>query len=71
MLQIWVKNMKENITYKQAVQELEEIHQKIEEGEVELELLTQYTQRAKELVALCQNKLKMVEEILQKETQKS
>jgi exodeoxyribonuclease VII small subunit len=56
--------MEETITYQQALAELEKIHQKIEQGEVELEQLVEYTRRAQKLVSLCETKLREAQDLL-------
>ena len=55
---------KEEIKYEQAVRELEEIVEKMENGELDIDQLSEQLKRAKLLVKLCRDKLtKAVEEI--------
>ena len=58
--------MEENteITYTQAVTELEEIVQKMQDPECSIDNLTDYTKRSKELLDICRNKLTAADEQL-------
>ncbi|MCK9561662.1 MAG: exodeoxyribonuclease VII small subunit [Bacteroidales bacterium] len=50
--------MKEKkISYKDSIQEIEEILAKIEAKEIDLDQLTEHIKRAVELLALCKHKL--------------
>ena len=61
---------KKNITYQNAIEELEDILQKMEDNELEIDSLSDQVKRASELISFCKNKLKStekdVEDILQK-----
>ncbi len=46
-----------NMTYTQAVKELDEIVKKMQDPECSIDNLSQYTKRAKELLDFCRNKL--------------
>lgn len=52
---------KEEITYKAAVEEIEEILEKIEEGELDVDELTTNVKRVTELLKICKNKLQRTE----------
>ena len=50
--------MKEKkISYKDSLQEIEEILEKIESKEIDLDQLTEHIKRAVELLSVCKNKL--------------
>ncbi len=52
---------KEEITYKAAVAEIEEILGKIEEGELDVDELTVNVKRVTELLKICKDKLRKTE----------
>ena len=52
---------KQEISYKAAVAEIEEILGKIEEGELDVDQLTVNVKRVTELLTLCKAKLKKTE----------
>lgn len=52
---------KQEITYKAAVEEVEAILEKIEEGELDVDELTANVKRVTELLKLCKNKLQKTE----------
>ncbi len=56
----------EKLTYTQAKNELEEIVQAIETGELDVDALTQKVKRASELIAFCKEKLTKTDNDLQK-----
>jgi exodeoxyribonuclease VII small subunit len=56
--------MKKEITYSQAQQKLEEIVAQMENNEIDLETLSVKLIEAKELVKLCETKLRNIEEVL-------
>ena len=56
--------MKKEITYSQAQQKLEEIVAQMENNEIDLETLSLKLIEAKELVKLCEFKLRNIEEII-------
>ena len=56
--------MKKEITYSQAQQKLEEIVAQMENNEIDLETLSVKLIEAKELVKLCENKLRNIEKVL-------
>jgi exodeoxyribonuclease VII small subunit len=58
------KIMKKEITYSQAQQKLEEIVAQMENNEIDLETLSVKLIEAKELVKLCENKLRNIEKVL-------
>lgn len=61
---------KKAITYQSAIEELEQILNKMEGNELEIDSLSDQVKRASELITFCKNKLKKteddVEEILEK-----
>ncbi len=54
------------ISYSEAKKELKAIVKSIEDGEMDVDLLTAKVKRASELLALCKEKLKTTDEELQK-----
>jgi len=52
---------KEELTYKAAVAEIEEILGKIEEGELDVDELTVNVKRVTELLKICKDKLRKTE----------
>jgi exodeoxyribonuclease VII small subunit len=50
-----------NISYKQAIAEIESILEKLEKEELDVDELTQKVQRASFLLSLCKNKLSITE----------
>lgn len=55
------EQMNEEVSFEQAMQRLEEIVGKLEEGDVPLEKAIEYFQRGMELSKLCHDKLQHVE----------
>lgn len=53
-----------DITYQQALEELEEIVQRLEDEEVEVDRLSELVERATYLVNTCRDKLKSTEDHL-------
>jgi exodeoxyribonuclease VII small subunit len=49
--------MKTNITYKKAIEELEQILQFLEQSEPDVDQMTQKLKRATELIGFCREKL--------------
>lgn len=56
---------KNNYTYEAAFKELQEIVQKIEAGDVDIDKLSDYIKRAGTLVKICETKLTETEEEVQ------
>lgn len=56
----------QELTYKSAKDELEQIVAAIESGELDVDALTQKVKRASELIAFCKGKLTQTDEELQK-----
>ncbi len=56
--------MTQEITYSQAQKKLEEIVAQMENNEIDLETLSVKLIEAKELVKLCETKLRNIEEII-------
>ncbi len=54
------------ITYSEAIAEIEEITEKIENNEFDVDLLAQNVKRIAELIKLCKAKLKSTEEEVEK-----
>ena len=57
---------KEEIKYEQAVRELEEIVEKMENDELDIDQLSEQLKRAKLLVKLCRDKLTQADEEIKK-----
>lgn len=55
------EQMKEEVSFEQAMQKLEDIVGKLEEGDVPLEKAIEYFQKGMELSKLCHDKLQHVE----------
>nr|WP_285870671.1 MULTISPECIES: exodeoxyribonuclease VII small subunit [Metabacillus] len=55
------EQMNEKVSFEQAMQKLEEIVGKLEEGDVPLEKAIEYFQKGMELSKLCHDKLQHVE----------
>ncbi len=58
--------MEKKISYTEAMQELEEIVQEIEQGEITIDTLSQKVKRASELIRVCKEKLSSTEEDVNK-----
>ena len=56
--------MNQNLTYKEATQELEAILKAIETDAVDVDELTQKVQRSSELIKICKLKLRTAEEAI-------
>ena len=56
--------MNQNLTYKEATQELEAILKAIETDAVDVDELTQKVQRSSELIKICKQKLRSAEEAI-------
>jgi exodeoxyribonuclease VII small subunit len=54
------------ITYSEAIAEIEEITEKIENNELDVDLVAQNVKRIAELIKLCKAKLKSTEEEVEK-----
>ena len=54
-------SVQKKITYKKAVQELEEILSEIKKGEIDVDELSEKIKRAYELIEVCQDKIKKAE----------
>ncbi|MFC2090190.1 exodeoxyribonuclease VII small subunit [Bacteroidota bacterium] len=52
---------KQEISYKAAINEVEEILEKIEEGELDVDELTRNVKRVTELLKICKTKLQKTE----------
>lgn len=59
-------NKKNQISYKQALEELEKIVDEIEKGEIDVDLLTEKVKRAAFLSQICKSKLRKTQEELDK-----
>lgn len=58
--------VKENIKYEEAVHQLEDIVQKLEEGELDIDELTRELKKAQKLISLCKQRLTKTDEEIQK-----
>lgn len=66
MLQFKIHNNMEEITYTQAVTELEELVKKMQDPACSIDHLSQYTKRSKELLAICRQRLTATDEELKR-----
>jgi len=55
-----------NTNYTEAFEELQQIVKEIEEGEINVDELSQKVKRATELISICKNKLNSTEEDVNK-----
>ena len=62
---------KKEITYKQAYDELKEIAASLENGTLEIDQLSVKLSRAKELLEICKQKLRSIEEEIEDNDNKS
>ena len=58
--------IKENIKYAEAVQQLENIVQKLENGELNIDELSNELKKAQKLISLCRQRLTKTDEEIQK-----
>ena len=58
--------IKENIKYEEAVQQLENIVQKLENGELNIDELSNELKNAQKLISLCRQRLTKTDEEIQK-----
>ena len=65
------KNREENITFEQAIEELETIINRLEEGDVPLDETINLYEKGSELKDLCEKKLQSAEVKIQKINQKT
>ena len=59
-------NKKNQLSYKQALEELENIVAEIENGEIDVDLLAEKVKRATFLSQICKSKLKKTQEEMEK-----
>ena len=62
--------MKDEITYKKAVQQLEQIVNKLENGELDIDTMTEQLKEAQHLSKFCKDKLNKVDEYINKKKKK-
>jgi exodeoxyribonuclease VII small subunit len=53
--------MKKELTYSEAFAKLEELVQELEDGNIQLDMLTEKVKQANELIGICEIKLRNVE----------
>ncbi|MBP7984114.1 MAG: exodeoxyribonuclease VII small subunit [Bacteroidaceae bacterium] len=58
--------MKDEITYKKAVQQLEQIVNKLENGELDIDTMTEQLKEAQHLIKFCKDKLTKADEDINK-----
>ena len=58
--------IKENIKYEEAVQQLENIVQKLENGELNIDELSNELKKAQKLISLCRQRLTKTDDEIQK-----
>ncbi len=54
--------MKKELTYSEAFEKLEQLVEELEEGNIQVDKLTLKIKQANELIAVCETKLRVVEE---------
>lgn len=54
--------MKKELTYNEAFLQLEQLIEQLEEGDIQLEELAEKVKQANELIAVCEGKLRKVED---------
>lgn len=54
--------MKKELTYNEAFLQLEQLIEQLEEGDIQLEALAEKVKQANELIAVCESKLRKVED---------
>jgi exodeoxyribonuclease VII small subunit len=54
--------MAKKITYSQALEQINQIIEEIENGEIDIDELSKHLEKAKQLFAFCQNKLKQTKD---------
>lgn len=54
--------MKKDLTYNEAFAKLEQLVSELEDGNIQLEELAAKVQQANEFIAICENKLRKIEE---------
>ena len=62
--------MKDEITYKKAVQQLEQIVDKLENGELDIDTMTEQLKEAQHLIKFCKDKLTKADEDINKKKKK-
>lgn len=60
------QDMDQQVKYEEAMRQLEEIVEKIENNELDIDQLTSQLKKAKELITLCKDKLVKTDEELKK-----
>ena len=60
------QDMEQQVKYEEAMRQLEEIVEKIENNELDIDQLTSQLKKAKELITLCKDKLVKTDEELKK-----
>ena len=60
------QDMEQQMKYEEAMRQLEEIVEKIENNELDIDQLTSQLKKAKELITLCKDKLVKTDEELKK-----
>ena len=53
--------MKTNLTYSEAFLKLEALVEQLEEGDIQLDKLSTKVKEAKELISICENKLRKID----------
>lgn len=54
--------MKSELSYSEAYKKLEELVEQLEDGNIPLDKLSENVKKARELVTICENKLRQIEE---------
>ena len=62
--------MKNNLTYNEAFARLSELVAELEDGDIQLDELSSKVKQANELIAICENKLRIIETEIKDSTKK-
>jgi len=63
--------MKKELTYSEAFTKLEELVEQLEEGDIQLDKLTEKVKQANELIAISETKLRNIDNEIKEETKKA
>lgn len=63
--------MKKELTYSEAFSKLEDLVEQLEVGDIQLDKLTEKIKQANELIALCETKLREIEDEVKEATKKA
>jgi exodeoxyribonuclease VII small subunit len=63
--------MKKTLLYNEAYEKLEELVEQLEQGDIQLDQLTETVKQAHELIEFCENKLRKIEDDINEVTKPS